>query len=177
MWLSNDTASWASILDWSRSASWCWLLSSSKLTSQETSIVVRLVEWVYEWVQSFASGAWWDKGTIENSWNFWGEFSSVLVESKVTVGRVMGVDEWVTSWLFFNNIVIGNELWFRGRESLWLRCWSSLLLRCWSWGWSSSWSRLLRLRNWLLARLGWFWGWSGYKSGGILSTGWNVSSF
>ena len=152
-------------------------MSSSKLTSQETSIVVRLVEWVYEWVQSFASGARWNKGTIENSWDFWGEFSSVLVESKVTVGRVMGVDEWVTSWLFFNNIVIGNELWFRGRESLWLRCWSSLLLRCWSWSWSSSWSRLLRLRNWLLARLGWFWGWSGNKSSGILSTGWNVSSF
>ena len=83
----------------------------------------------------------------------------------------MWVDEgvYVLILWFFNNIVIGDELWFRGWESLWLRGWS--------WGRSSSWGRLLRLSNWLLARLGWFWGWSGYKSGGILSTGWNVSSF
>ena len=171
LWLSNDAAGWASVLDWSWSAS--RLLSSSKLASQETSIVVRLVKWVDEWVQSFASSAIWDKGTIENSGNFWGEFSSILVEGKVTVGGVMRVDEGVSIWVssFFYNIVV-EELWFWGWESLWLGSWS------WSWSrcWSSSWGRL-RLSNWLLARLSWFWGWSSYESSGILSSRWNVSTF
>lgn len=134
---------------------------------------MRLVEWVNEWVQTFASSAWWYKGTIENSWNFWGEFSSVLVEGKVTVGGVMRVDEGVGIWVssFFYNIVV-EKLWFWGWESLWLGSWS------WSWSrcWSSSWGRL-RLSNWLLARLSWFWGWSSYESSGILSSRWNVSTF
>ena len=165
LWLSNDAAGWASVLDWSWSAS--RLLSSSKLASQETSIVVRLVKWVDEWVQSFASSAIWDKGTIENSGNFWGEFSSIFVEGKVTVGGVMGVDEGVEVWIdwcFFSNLVIVID-W--GWESL-LLDWS------WSWGWSSSWGRL-RLGNWLL--LGGFWSRGGYKSSSILATGWNMASF
>jgi len=124
-----DWLSWlleARLLNWSltsrgRSSE---LLNTSLVTSEQTSLLVRSIKWVDEWVNS---------GTVSTSRNAVDKVScvgvvvlgskvgSVSVELEVTMSWVMGVDEWVkvgVNWLI--NIVIVN--WLCNRSSLANRC-------------------------------------------------------
>jgi len=91
-----------------------YLLSSCLVSSKKTSLLVRSIERVDEWV---------DTGTVSAGRNtvnkvscvgvvvLWGKVGSVPVELEVTMGRVMRVDEWVEvriNWCI--NIVIVNSL-------------------------------------------------------------------
>jgi len=87
-----------------------YLLNSSLVTSKKTSLLVRSIKRVDEWV---------DTGTVSTGGNTVGEsidmvtskVGSVPVELEVTMSRVMRVDEWVEvriNWCI--NIVIVNRL-------------------------------------------------------------------
>jgi len=90
------------------------LLNTSLVTSKKTSLLVRSIKWVDEWV---------DTGTVSAGRNTvdkvscvsivvsWGKVGSVPVKLEVSVSGVMRVDEWVEvriNWLI--NIVVVNRL-------------------------------------------------------------------
>lgn len=79
---------------WAGAGSW-GLTGSGQMTGQESCVVVALVEGVDEGVESLAAGAVGDEGSVEDAGHLGGELGSVLVEGKVAVGGVVGVDEGV----------------------------------------------------------------------------------
>jgi len=102
------------------------LLSTSLVTSEQTSLLVRSIIWVDEWVDSSTVSA--GRNTVDKVSCIGivvvvvgGKVGSVSVEIEVTVSGVMGVDEWVKvgiNWLII--IVIVN--WLCNRSCLTDRC-------------------------------------------------------
>jgi len=131
------------LLDWNlsdwhlSSLNWLsWLLSSeaSLVTGQKTSLLVRGVKWVDEGVDSGTVSTGRNSKVLSSDWGrFGGKVGSVGVESEVTVGWVMGVDEWVevgVNGLIGIVVVNGLSNWGRGS----LDNWSSLLNGGGNWG-------------------------------------------
>jgi len=91
-----------------------YLLNTSLVTSKETSLLVRSIKWVDEWVDTSTVstiGDTVDKVSYVCVVVSWGKVGSVPVELEVTVSGVMRVDEWVEvriNWCI--NIVIVNSL-------------------------------------------------------------------
>jgi len=152
-----DLEGWLSWLNWGWLPNWLssggWLGSEASLvTSQKSGLLVRGVEGVDEGVNSSTVGTGRDTEVLGSGGGggLGGEVGSVGVESKVTVGWVVGVDEWVEVGVHrFVNIVVVN----RGRGGLD------------NWG------------SWLDG--GGYWGGLlGAEGGGILSVGtsWDVGS-
>ena len=145
--------------DWHLSSlNWLsWLLSSeaSLVTGQKTSLLVRGVKWVDEGVDSGTVSTGRNSKVLGGDWGrLGGKVGSIGVESEVTVGWVMWVDEWVevgVDWLI--NIVVINGL---GN-------WCSLNNRgSWlNWSWGGDWGSLGSKRSRVLS----------------VSSGGNVSSF
>jgi len=86
------------------------LLNTSLVTSKKTSLLVRSIKRVDEWVDTGAVSTWRD--TVGESIDMvTSKVGSVPVELEVTMSRVMRVDEWVEvriNWCI--NIVIVNRL-------------------------------------------------------------------
>ena len=91
-----------------------YVLNTSLVTSKETSLLVRSIKWVDEWVDTSTVstiGDTVDKVSYVGVVVSWGKVGSVPVELEVTVSGVMRVDEWVEvriNWCI--NIVIVNSL-------------------------------------------------------------------
>jgi len=87
-----------------------YLLNSSLVTSKKTSLLVRSIKRVDEWVDTGTVSAW--GNTVGESIDMVAsKVGSVPVELEVTMSRVMRVDEWVEvriNWCI--NIVIVNRL-------------------------------------------------------------------
>jgi len=87
-----------------------YLLNSSLVTSKKTSLLVRSIKRVDEWVDTGTVSAW--GNTVGESIDMvTSKVGSVSVELEVTMSRVMRVDEWVEvriNWCI--NIVIVNRL-------------------------------------------------------------------
>ena len=87
-----------------------YLLNTSLVTSKETSLLVRSIKWVDEWVDTSTVSTW--GNTVGKSIDMvTSKVGSVPVELEVTVSGVMRVDEWVEvriNWCI--NIVIVNSL-------------------------------------------------------------------
>ena len=87
-----------------------YLLNTSLVTSKETSLLVRSIKWVDEWVDTSTVSTW--GNTVGKSIDMVAsKVGSVPVELEVTVSGVMRVDEWVEvriNWCI--NIVIVNSL-------------------------------------------------------------------
>jgi len=87
-----------------------YLLSSCLVSSKQTSLLVRSIKRVDEWVDTGAVSTWRD--TVSESIDMiTSKVGSVPVELEVTVSGVMRVDEWVEvriNWCI--NIVIVNSL-------------------------------------------------------------------
>jgi len=87
-----------------------YLLSSCLVSSKQTSLLVRSIKRVDEWVDTSAVSTWRD--TVGESIDMiTSKVGSVPVELEVTMSRVMRVDEWVEvriNWCI--NIVIVNRL-------------------------------------------------------------------
>ena len=117
-----DLEGWLSWLNWGWLPNWLssggWLGSEAGLvTSQKSGLLVRGVEGVDEGVNSSTVGTGRDTEVLGSGGGggLGGEVGSVGVESKVTVGWVVGVDEWVEVGVHrFVNIVVVN----RGRGGL-----------------------------------------------------------
>ena len=110
--LINEATSGASIGNGELSSTWS--LSSSEVSGQETCVLVRSIKGVNKRVQSFASSAWWDIGSVKNSGNLWSKVSAILVEGKVTVSGIVWVDEGVEVRVYWFIIVVW-DLGLRGR--------------------------------------------------------------
>lgn len=139
-WSSGGGSHVEGWLDWSLNrglsdGSGSWLgseLNSGLVSGKETSLLVGSVEWVDEGVDSGAVSTGRNSEVASGS-GLGGKLGSVGVESKVTVGWVMGVDEWVevgVNWLI--SVVVVNSLGNWGWGSLDNR--GSLL------NWGSNWS-------------------------------------
>jgi len=87
-----------------------YLLNSSLVTSKKTSLLVRSIKRVDEWVDTGTVSAW--GNTVGESIDMvTSKVGSVPVELEVTMSRVMRVDEWVEvriNWCI--NIIIVNRL-------------------------------------------------------------------
>jgi len=87
-----------------------YLLNSSLVTSKKTSLLVRSIKRVDEWVDTGTVSAW--GNTVGESIDMvTSKVGSVPVELEVTMSRVMRVDEWVEvriNWCI--NIIIVNSL-------------------------------------------------------------------
>jgi len=87
-----------------------YLLNSSLVTSKKTSLLVRSIKRVDEWVDTGTVSAW--GNTVGESIDMvTSKVCSVPVELEVTMSRVMRVDEWVEvriNWCI--NIIIVNRL-------------------------------------------------------------------
>jgi len=87
-----------------------YLLNSSLVTSKKTSLLVRSIKRVDEWVDTGTVSAW--GNTVGESIDMvTSKVGSVPVELEVTMSGVMRVDEWVEvriNWCI--NIVIVNRL-------------------------------------------------------------------
>jgi len=87
-----------------------YLLSSCLVSSKQTSLLVRSIKRVDEWVDTSTVSAW--GNTVGESIDMvTSKVGSVPVELEVTMSRVMRVDEWVEvriNWCI--NIVIVNRL-------------------------------------------------------------------
>jgi len=87
-----------------------YLLNSSLVTSKKTSLLVRSIKRVDEWVDTGTVSAW--GNTVGESIDMvTSKVGSVSVELEVTMSRVMRVDEWVEvriNWCI--NIIIVNRL-------------------------------------------------------------------
>jgi len=141
-WSSGGGSHVEGWLDWSLNwglsdGSSCWLgseLNSGLVSGEETSLLVGSIEWVDEGVDSGAVGTGRNSEVAGGSGSgLGGKLGSVGVESEVTVGWVMGVDEWVevgVNWLISVVVVDGLGNWGWGS----LDNWGSLL------NWGSNWS-------------------------------------
>ena len=144
----------------------------SQVAAKQT-LLVGTVKGVDKRVQAFASGAVRNVLASKDTGNLRGKLGSVLVESKVAVSGVMGVDEGVE--VRVNRLILHQFCWESGSWSgSW--CGSGCGSWCGSWcrSWCGSWgrdelsglTRLDRDRLWFLR----------YKWGSILSSRWNVGA-
>jgi len=111
-----------SLLDWLNRSGWTssyWgsELNSGLVTCKKPSLLMGSIEWVDEGVDSGAVGT--GRNTVHKVVHVvWSKVGSVPVELEVTVGRVVGVDEWVEVGIDgFVNIVVVNGLSDRNRGS------------------------------------------------------------
>jgi len=107
-------------------------LNSGLVSGKKTSLLVGGVEWVDEGVDPGAVSTGRNSEVASGS-GLGGKLGSVGVESKVTVGWVMGVDEWVkvgVNWLISVIVVDGLGNWG----------WGSLDNRGSLLNWGSNWS-------------------------------------
>ena len=114
------------------------------MSGQQSGLVAG-IEGVDEWVDTGAVSAVGDGSGVGNSGGLWGELGTVLVEGKVAVSGVVGVDEGVEVGVDWSVVVV-----VIGDSGLW--SWHG-------WSWSESWG------SWNGSWSGWFDGFRDERSG------------
>ena len=82
------------------------------MSGQESGVVVAGVKWVDEGVESLAASAGGNERAVQNTGDLRGKLGTVLVEGKVAVGGVVGVDEGVevgVNWLVIILLVVRDQ--------------------------------------------------------------------